>query len=228
MGNSLPRPATVGDTEKTLILGTQRAPARATPLRSIGTVPTERRFEAVLAAAQRGEEWALSDLYRRLQPALLGYLRTRRPYDAEDIASETWIAVAHGLTSFRGREDDFRSWVFTIGRHKLIDFVRRDGRRPTTVPEHDGILREEAGPDAETAALGSLAARETLARIAELSEAEAEVILLRVVGGLSARDVAAITGRTSVSVRVTQHRALKRLARVLSETLVTIQSRLAL
>ena len=41
---------------------------------------------------------------------------------------------------------------------------------------------------------------------------QAEIVLLRVVGGLPMEDVAAITGRRPGTVRVLQHRALKRLA----------------
>jgi len=45
-----------------------------------------------------------------------------------------------------------------------------------------------------------------------LPAAHAEVVLLRVLGGFSTEEVAAITGRTAGSVRVIQHRALRRLA----------------
>jgi len=50
-------------------------------------------------------------------------------------------------------------------------------------------------------------------RIMELSPEQAEVVLLRVVGGLSAEDVASILGKTPGNIRVIQHRALTQLAR---------------
>lgn len=184
----------------------------------------DQRFEAVLAASQAGEEWALAALYRSLQPALLAYLRTRRPGDAEDLAAETWIAAARALRRFRGGEDDFRRWIFTIAHRRLLDLQRADRRRPPTVraanPDSD-----PAAPAAETEALDALAAREALERIASLPPAEAEVVLLRVVAGLSAADVGAITGRSPGAVRVLQHRALRRLANMsglMSEVLVTL------
>jgi len=47
--------------------------------------------------------------------------------------------------------------------------------------------------------------------------------MLRVVAGLSAEDVARVTGRSPGAVRVLQHRALRRLADFFTRTLVTIK-----
>lgn len=188
------------------------------------------RFEAVLSAAQAGESWALAVLYRSLQPALLGYLGVRRPADAEDLAAETWIAAARALGRFRGGEDDFRRWIFTIAQRRLVDLQRADARRPPTVAAADPDVGPTS-PAAETEALESLANREALERIARLPPDEAEVVLLRVVAGLSAADVGAITGRSAGAVRVVQHRALRRLAEVsgfLGEALVTLPGSLAM
>ncbi len=190
---------------------------------------TTRPFELVLSAARQGEEWALTSLYRRLQPGLLGYLRSQRPDAAEDLASETWITVARGLASFKGGEDEFRRWVFATARRRLLDLVRAESRRPRTVPEAAVAgAPVPVSPDAETEVLQGLATRRVLQHLASLSPSEVEVVLLRVVAGLSTEDVASITGRTSVSVRVLQHRALRRLAKLVSTTVVTIQGRLAL
>jgi len=93
----------------------------------------DRKFENTLSAAQAGEEWALTVLYRSLQPGLLAYLRSQRRNDAEDLASETWIAAARGLRRFRGDESDLRRWIFTIARRRLLDLRRDEGRRPRTI-----------------------------------------------------------------------------------------------
>ena len=161
--------------------------------------------------------------------ALLGYLRSRRPNDAEDVASETWISVARGLGTFQRNEDGFRRWVFTIARRRLVDLARDESRRPPTVTGAASLDEPSlAAPDAETDALDTLATRQALEHVASLPPKEAEIILLRVIAGLSTDDVASITGRSSVAVRVAQHRALRRLAKALSKSLVTLQSRLAI
>lgn len=168
-------------------------------------------FAALVAAARDGDEGALTSLYRRLQPSLLGYLRSQRPSDAEDLAAETWIAAARGLRRFQGDEDDFRRWIFTIARRRLLDLLRAEGRRPHAVAAEVTM----SAPSAEDEALQSLDTRRALESLRSLPPAEAEVVVLRVIAGLSAQDVADITGRTPVSVRVLQHRALRRLSELL-------------
>ena len=90
------------------------------------------QFESILTAAQDGGEWAVATLYRWLHPALIRYLRGRAGHEAEDLASETWLAVARALPSFNGDEAAFRSWVFTIAHRRVIDHHRAVARRPRT------------------------------------------------------------------------------------------------
>jgi RNA polymerase sigma-70 factor, ECF subfamily len=78
-------------------------------------------FGAVLAAAVDGDEQAFARLWRDLHPAVLRYLRVVAPEAAEDVASETWLEVVRGLGQFTGDEAGFRSWVFTIARHRALE-----------------------------------------------------------------------------------------------------------
>jgi RNA polymerase sigma-70 factor (ECF subfamily) len=67
-------------------------------------------------------------------------------------------------------------------------------------------------PDAAEAALEAISTQAVVALIAALPPDHAEIIMLRVVAGLEAADVARIVGKTPGAVRVTAHRALRRLA----------------
>ena len=60
-------------------------------------------------------------------------------------------------------------------------------------------------------------ASDALSVIGRLPPDQAEVVLLRVVGGLSAEEVGRIVGKNAGAVRVLQHRGLKRLAEILGE-----------
>jgi RNA polymerase sigma-70 factor (ECF subfamily) len=173
-------------------------------------------FDSVLAAAQEGAEWAVAVLYRNLQPAVLRYLAARAGEEGEDLAADTWLDVARGLKSFSGNESSFRSWVFTIAHRRLVDHHRRRARRIRARADDEAVA-QLAGPDdpAETA-LAELAGDRAARRLAELLPAgQAEILLLRVVGDLDADEVARVTGRRAGTVRVLQHRALRRLAEVL-------------
>jgi RNA polymerase sigma-70 factor (ECF subfamily) len=167
------------------------------------------RFECVLAAAQTGAEWALTSLYRDLHPAVLRYLYSQGPADAEDLASDTWLDVARGLQRFDGDELAFRRWVFTIARRRLLDHRRASARRRTD-PVPVESLRLEA-PDCADEVMAFASTRAALARLACLPPEQAEVVLLRVLAELEVEDVAKIVGKRPGTIRVLQHRALKRL-----------------
>lgn len=179
-------------------------------------MPFAERFEAVLAAAKTGAEWAIADLYRELQPGLLRYLRAQAPADGDDLASEVWLQAAAGLARFDGDEMALRRWFFTIARRRLVDLRRREGRRRRALDALESSLDAPGFAEPERHALDAGETEAALARIAALPPAQAEVVLLRVVGGLAVEDVAAIVGKSPGAVRVLQHRALTRLARELA------------
>jgi RNA polymerase sigma-70 factor (ECF subfamily) len=90
-------------------------------------------FPAVLIAAQGGDEHAFAVLWRDLQPGVLRYFHVVATGAAEDPAADTWGSVIVGLGRFRGDERAFRAWVFTVARHRAIDWRRQMARRPTSV-----------------------------------------------------------------------------------------------
>jgi RNA polymerase sigma-70 factor (ECF subfamily) len=175
----------------------------------------EDAFERVLAEAKAGAEWAITALYRDLQPSLLRYLRSQAPADGDDLASEVWLDAASSLIRFEGDEAAFRRWLFTIARRRLVDLRRRDGRRRAVLePLEHSMAFTTADPEARL--LAASEAEAALARIASLPPDQAEVVLLRVIGGFTVDDVAVIVGKKPGAIRVLQHRGLKRLAEELA------------
>ena len=153
----------------------------------------------------------LDTLYRELQPALLRHLRGAHAASAEDIAGEVWTEVAAWFPRFVGGDDAFRAWVFTLARRRLIDTYRRAGRRPTE--RLIGDMCEVAADRPEDETVARLSFEATIVRLRRLLPADqADVLLLRVVRGLTVQEVATLTAKTPVNVRVLQHRALHRLA----------------
>jgi RNA polymerase sigma-70 factor (ECF subfamily) len=189
--------------------------ARASSLDRIGE-----GFDDVLAAAQTGADWAVAVLYRSLQPRLLRFLRAQAPQDAEDIASQAWLEVARGLPRFAGGEDDFRALVFTVARRRLANHRRAARRRPADLAGDDTLTAVAAPGTAEDEALAHLQGEEAARLIARLlSPEQAEIVLLRVVSGFTVDEVAGMVGRRPGTVRVLQHRALRRLAQRLGDDL---------
>jgi len=171
-------------------------------------------FDQLLAALQAGEEWAAATLFGWLQPALLRYLRWQEPAAAEDLAGETWLAVAEGIRDFQGDALALRGWVFAIARRRLADHRRRSARRRTDPVASASLAETATSEDVAGTVAGQLSAQEAIALLtAALNPEQAEIIVLRVVGGLSVEEVARLLGKRPGTVRVAQHRALQRLAR---------------
>ena len=169
-------------------------------------------FASLLEAARAGAGWALAALWRSHQPRLLAYLRAKEQAVAEDLAQETWIAVARGLAGFDGDEGGFRAWLFTIARRRLLDHRRRRARRPETRLDATVLDRSPALTDPATDALDAVSTDAAIARIAGLPPDQAEVLLLRVVADLDVGTVARLLGKQPGAVRVLAHRGLRRLA----------------
>src|SRR4051812_19804665 len=185
-------------------------------------MPIGPEFDGVLAAAQTGAEWAFTALYRDLNPRLLRFLAVQAPSFGEDLAAETWMAAARQLGSFSGDEGAFRGWMFTIARRRLIQHWRTMGRRPQVTTSIDLMTDRPAADDPEAAVVASVSAQEATAIItAALTPDQAEIVLLRMLGGLDVDQVAAIVNKRPGTVRVLQHRAVRRLAGVFAVEALT-------
>ncbi len=176
-------------------------------------------FASAIDAARQGDDRALAALWQELHPALLRYLRAVDPDAAEDIASDTWVEVTRRLDRFSGSERDFRGWLFTIARHRLIDARRRAARHRTApvawLPDRPGV------DDPVSEVLVDLSTRASLRLVSELPPEQAEAVRLRVMAGLDTDQVAEIMGKQPGNVRVLSHRGLRNLARRLTPAQVT-------
>ena len=179
-------------------------------------------FDATLAEAQRGVDKAFAALYRAYNPMVERYLRARLQLVDEDLASDIWIAVARHIKGFVGREADFRAWLFTLTRRKVIDRQRSSARSRTDAVDPHEFSDLPARDDPAGVVIEDLQASAAVAMLAaRLTSDQADVILLRVLAGLDATEVATLMGHTENWVRVTQHRALRRLADCLDPKAVT-------
>jgi RNA polymerase sigma-70 factor (ECF subfamily) len=175
-------------------------------------------FDAVLAAARRGDRAAFELLYRDLAPLVLGYLRANGSREPEDLTAEVFVAVVRGIERFEGDESSFRSWVLTIAHRRLTDEFRRRGRRPEQ-PLEPGVLREQLGGadgTAESEALERLASVGVLDVLERLTPDQRAVISLRVLADLPIKEVAELLEKPVTAVKSLQHRALAALERQLA------------
>jgi RNA polymerase sigma-70 factor, ECF subfamily len=166
----------------------------------------------LIEAARRGDRAALDAFVERYQDRVLrfGLKMCRNPEDARDIAQETLLAAARNISGFRGASSP-STWLYTIARRFCIKARRRGKFAPRAVVsiEDDRMATRVAdtrrGPELEVddRRLGALLER----AIAALDPRYREVLVLRDVEGLSAQEVAVVTGLGVEAVKSRLHRA---------------------
>jgi RNA polymerase sigma-70 factor (ECF subfamily) len=110
----------------------------------------ETELARLLRAALAGDERAYTEFLRRAACIVRGFARRRvaeRGIDAEDIVQETLLAIH--MKRHTWREDaPVTPWLYAIARYKLIDALRRRGRRVEI--EIGEITETFAAPEPET------------------------------------------------------------------------------
>ncbi len=128
---------------------------------------------------------------------------------ADDVAQEVCIAVLSALPRYRDMGRPFASFVFGIASHKVADAVRSAARLAVPTEDLPDGPDEQPGPEEMVVTyLEAMQARELLARLPNHLR---ELVILRVVAGLSAQETGNVLGMSAGAVRVAQHRALARL-----------------
>ncbi|CAJ1585082.1 sigma-70 family RNA polymerase sigma factor [[Mycobacterium] wendilense] len=179
------------------------------------TIPGE-RLDAVVAEAVAGDRDALREVLETIRPIVVRYCRARvgtaerSGLSADDVAQEVCMAAMLALPRYKDQGRPFLAFVYGIAAHKVADAHRAAGRNraePTeSVPER---YSPDMGPEQQAINADSAARMEELLKV--LPEKQREILILRVVVGMSAEETAAAVGSTAGAVRVAQHRALAKL-----------------
>jgi RNA polymerase sigma-70 factor (ECF subfamily) len=174
-------------------------------------------FPNILAAARAGAEWAWTQIYEELAPAVTGYLTARGAPEPTDLASEVFLQIVRDLASFEGDEPQFRAWAFTIAHRRLVDDSRYRARRPVEPASHEFFAGEPDAEDAEQQALRELSAQRVRRILAGLSPDQQSVLLLRIVADLTVQQVSEVLGKSPGAVKALQRRALASVERELAD-----------
>jgi RNA polymerase sigma-70 factor (ECF subfamily) len=165
--------------------------------------------------AVQGDRSAIESLLGELRPMVVRYCRARlgrvsgQYHIADDVAQEVCIAVLSALPRYRDMGRPFASFVFGIASHKVADALRSSVR--SAVPTQDLPDGPDDGPGPEETVVRYIEVEHARRLLARLPENQRELLLLRVVSGLSAEETGNVLGMSPGAVRVAQHRALARL-----------------
>jgi RNA polymerase sigma-70 factor (ECF subfamily) len=156
----------------------------------------EPTLSELVVDARRGDRRAFAIVYDRFVGAVHAVVLARvRWGDAADVVQDVFLIAWERLPSVRDPAA-FPGWLMMIARNRATDHLRR--QRPTDEPVEVAVA---PAPTAE--------AREALDAIRELPESYREILLMRLVEGMSGPEIAERTGLQPGSVRVNLHRGMK-------------------
>ncbi len=166
-------------------------------------------FEEKLISAAAGNQHAFGEVYDAFVKKLYDYAfyRIKNRENAEDIVSETFMKALQHLSSFDPKKGSAASWLYRIARNTLIDHVRSD-KKTTVFPEDFDIADTT---NLKTATENRDMLRKIEEKLANLSEHEREIIVLRVWDELSYKEIALILGKSEASLKMAASRALRAL-----------------
>jgi RNA polymerase sigma-70 factor (ECF subfamily) len=177
-------------------------------------------IDTLVAGAVNGSARARDELLALIHPLVLKYCRARLGRQeslmgsADDVAQDVCMAVVSALPNYQLKGLSFRAFVYGIAAHKVTDAFRAIGRNRTEpVAELPDSPVTVDGPEPRVLA-AEMSAR-LGALLGHLTPRQREVLVLRLAVGLSAEETAQAVRSTPGAVRVTQHRALGRLRRLL-------------
>ena len=193
-------------------LARTRLPARNVARDGEPGIPSRAATEAELIAQAAHDPQAFARLYRQYLNPIYRYCyhRLGSKEAAEDVTSQVFAKVLGGLSTYRG-DRPFRSWLFAVAHNAIVD-AHRAQRPHQPLNAAEDVLDPTASP--EELALSAEGERTVQALLAELTQDQARVVELRLVG-LSEREIATILGRRPGAVRALQFRALVRLRALL-------------
>lgn len=177
---------------------------------------TEPELRALMVAGLGGDAAAHRMLLEKLSRQLRGYYKGhldrvgRGPVEAEDLVQEALMAI-HTRRQTYDPSQPFTPWAYAIARYKFIDYVRRTRASAQDLPIED--TKELSAREDQMGVESGLDLQKLMAALPPNMKAAIQAVKL---DGLSVSEAAAQTGMSESNVKVSVHRGLKAMARLIS------------
>lgn len=186
-------------------------------------MPAGKSESSLVARAIQRDSEAFGQLYNLYFERVYRYVRLKigNAHDAEDVTAAVFLSAWRSIEQFSPKhEASFVSWLIRMAHNALVDRYRR-ARTMVSLDApgsdvHSGGGGVSLSLNPEAALDWRLTLWELHQALQTLTDEQREVVLLRFVEGLSAREVGDIMGKQEGTVRGMQFRALEALRRALS------------
>jgi RNA polymerase sigma-70 factor (ECF subfamily) len=181
---------------------------------------------ALLRRYRQGEAEAFTELYARHRLGLFRFLcgLCGDNAQAEEVFQETWLSLVRSESQPQGAAS-FKTWLYQIGRNRLIDHWRKLGRhqgRQESFDEQlhgDALAGESTDPERELSL--SRDQQRLQGALEALPEEQREVFLLRTHGDLELNEIAELTKTPAETVKSRLRYAMQKLRRLLLDPTAT-------
>lgn len=171
----------------------------------------EKQFSGCMKRIKKGDKSALHEIYE----AYIGYIYSvvfqvvLNREDAEDVTSEFFIRLMKLGGTYRSGSGH-RAWMAAIARNMAIDLLRKRKREVLTDDFSSSVPEQAASDDVEGEVLSDMSLKEALET---LVPAEREIVNLKIMGGLTFREIADILKQPLGTVTWRYQNAVKKLRR---------------
>jgi RNA polymerase sigma-70 factor (ECF subfamily) len=163
---------------------------------------------ALIARWTVGDQRAASALVERHVGPLARFIRSLGAHLApEELVQDTFVKAFGSLDTYRG-ESSLRAWLFTIARRLVLD-QRRATKRDRLHVAIEDVPELVSADDVLDGVVADESAGRVRAAVARLSPTQREVFTLRVIEGLSYREIATVASTTEGAARVHYHNAMR-------------------
>ena len=170
-----------------------------------------------LRLARAGDAKGFTEIYNTLAASVTRFAHSRSADDPEGITNEVFLAAFRNLAEFTGDDDDLRGWIFTIARNKLIDDARRRSRRPVLIDIETAQEPTGDGDHSDAAVERSAGTDWVHEQLAVLTDEQRDVLMLRLVNGLTIAETAQTLGQSVGAIKALQRRGLRQLEKKLAD-----------
>ncbi len=170
----------------------------------------------LILRAQAGNAEAFGELYESLVDPVYRYIyfRVSDGATAEDLTSQVFLKAWEHLPHYHPETSPLLAWVYTIAHNTVIDFYRVQ-RSTDSLDDIETVSSRDPLPEAECET--RLESESLRCALQKLTSEQREVIIMRLMDGMSTEQIAARLGKRPGAIRAAQMRGLQALARILEE-----------
>ncbi len=164
----------------------------------------------------KGEDSAFEEIMEAYHDGLILFINkyVRNFAVAEELAADCFVELIVHKKRFLGNSD-FKTYLYSIGRHKAIDFIRKDAKKKIVAP--DEIPETSSDDDVEEVFIADEGRRNLHLAISRLSEEYRAVVYLIFFEELSYEAAAKVLGKSKKQIDNLIYRAKGTLKKILSE-----------